>query len=172
MKGFKGEIKKPFKKNEKNVIDRFYKKVSVSVISPCWLWEGSFNNKGYGWFNRAGKVELAHRASWILHYGEIPPGMSVLHKCDVRNCVNPDHLFIGTPKQNMQDCSNKGRLSINLPFYKGEQHGMAKLTDDSVREIRVRYAQGESSRKLGKEFGVSQTTVLDAVNKILWKHVI
>lgn len=77
----------------------------------CWIWQSTIAWRGYGLYSMNRKRLAAHRASWIIHKGEIPDGLFVLHKCDVRTCVNPDHLFLGTQKDNMQDCIKKGRYS-------------------------------------------------------------
>lgn len=76
----------------------------------CWLWSGSLGSTGYGHIRQGDDVLHAHRASWELFKGLLPPGLFVCHKCDVMPCVNPDHLFLGTPKDNMKDMSAKGRL--------------------------------------------------------------
>ncbi len=88
---------------------RFWHKVNKT--ETCWLWTGHTNYSGYGLFRRSrGSQEVrAHRVSWDLHYGQVPEGLLVLHKCDVRNCVNPDHLFLGTQPDNVRDCEVKGR---------------------------------------------------------------
>lgn len=90
---------------------RFFDKVEKTDY--CWIWTGGGRGQGYGALKFKGKIVDAHRVSYELHYGEIPKGMFVCHTCDNRKCVNPDHLFLGTQKDNMRDCKNKGRLVIS-----------------------------------------------------------
>ncbi len=78
-------------------------------IAGCWLWTQSINNSGYGTKTFKGKTQLAHRLSWIIHRGKINDNMQILHRCDVRSCVNPDHLFMGTQSQNLEDALANGR---------------------------------------------------------------
>lgn len=78
-------------------------------LSGCWLWTGMLTTSGYGGYTDNGKVRVASRLSWELHEGPIPPGLCVLHRCDVRPCVNPAHLFLGTKGDNNRDCAAKGR---------------------------------------------------------------
>ena len=101
----------------KNIRERFWKKVDVRGPSDCWEWQGAPGNHGYGTIiaGRGGRLGsyLAHRLSWEIHFGSIPLGMCVLHHCDNRICVNPDHLFLGTKSDNHRDMCRKGRNKTN-----------------------------------------------------------
>ncbi len=116
----------------------------------CWLWTGSLTTVGYGQFFQNGKRTHAHRVSWEQTNGPIPDGLFVLHKCDVRSCVNPKHLFLGTHADNMADAVSKKRMRH------GENHPKTTLTDTQVREIRV---STEAGRRLAARLGVSHSTV-------------
>jgi len=93
---------------------RFFALVAVAGPDECWLWRGGVQKSktrgrgGYGWF-WLGKAQHAHRVSWLLHHGPIPEGKCVLHRCDVRRCVNPAHLWLGTKADNNRDRDAKGR---------------------------------------------------------------
>ena len=140
--------------------------------SGCWLWLGVVDAKtGYGHFSSTRtNVAGAHRVSWRMHRGEIPAGLCVCHKCDVRSCVNPDHLFLGTYSENMRDASRKGRMNWklgarrNLPS--GANHHAAKLTLPQVLEIRASKASGI---ELAKSFGVSNVTISRIRSGVIWR---
>lgn len=150
----------------------------LTRTDSCWIWQGKPHPRsGYGFFVLYGTTMGAHRASWTLFRGEIPDGLFVCHHCDNRLCVNPDHLFLGTHQQNMQDMRAKGRgrngsrsKPENLP--RGEDNKMSKLTEDQVREIRRLYALGGiSETSLATEFGVTQSTIGRVVRRECWRHV-
>ena len=128
--------------------------------SGCWLWEGAVSAFGYGWVRYAGRAHHAHRAVWMCIHGDIPRSVLVCHLCDNRLCVNPDHLYAGTHRQNMDDAVRRHRMS-RAPTAWGEKHPNAKLTDDEVATIRCRLAAGEMQKTIAEEFGVSQSHISD-----------
>lgn len=144
----------------------------VDKTSGCWLWLGYIDKgNGYGQISSGEGKRLitTHRAAWLVTHGEIPEGMFVCHTCDNRPCVNPDHLFLGTAKDNSADCKAKGRNR----WVQGEASTNAKLTDAQVREIRARHLPrvhparetGGSVSELSTEFGVSKTYIGALVNR-------
>lgn len=147
---------------------------NVQKTDSCWLWIGA-TAKGYGAMRYGGRQMGAHVYSHILQKGPVPPGLFVCHHCDVRNCVNPAHLFLGTAKDNMQDCKTKGRLvapPANLHL-KGEKHPAAKLTEKDVAEIRDAgtHARRRSGirKGLSEKFGVTMTTITNICSGERWK---
>lgn len=91
------------------VLDRLLRRIKIDETTDCWEWQGPVNNIGYGMMRVDDKMKTVHRVSYEEHIGEIPPDMCVLHTCDNRKCVNPDHLWIGTHQDNMDDMIKKGR---------------------------------------------------------------
>lgn len=147
--------------------ERFHGNVDKGGDGGCWVWTGTLNNKGYG---RAGR-RYAHRIAWEMANGPIPPGLFVLHTCDNPPCVNPDHLGVGTAKDNSSDASRKGRLNGRPNRPKGEQNKSHVLTEDQVRFIRDARAAGESRRFLAEMFGVSRNEISRVTTRRLWKHL-
>lgn len=143
--------------------ERFWR--YVEKTSDCWKWTGKATVKGYGRIAR-GRSQgsehptniLAHRVSWIIHFGAVPENMNVLHHCDNPSCVRPDHLFLGSQMDNMIDCSEKGRRG--------------NLTRDAVRDMRTAYRSGKTLRALAVEHAVSKSTAFNVIRGKTWRHVI
>lgn len=151
-------------KHPESAYIRFWKFVNKQgpihpIHGQCWQWKGRPGNHGYGQIMALKKIQLAHRLSFILHYGEIPYGLFVLHQCDNRMCVNPDHLFLGDSLANMTDMDEKGRraLEFMLPH--------TKLSDEQVVEIRQRYKHG-NGEILAKEYNVKSNTITRIANGV------
>lgn len=154
--------------------ERFWARVQKT--DGCWLWIGGRNKAGYGNFSPGGTASMigAHRVSYELHYGPIPQGLHVLHRCDVPSCVRPDHLFLGTVADNVRDMYDKGRANRPTTFdyvLRGERAYSAKLTESSVRDIRQRRQEGESLGSLAQRYQVTVSAIHAVVHRKTWKHV-
>lgn len=157
------------------ILQRFCDKVKFGEPEECWEWQANLNNKGYGFFTpRTAVHSLAHRYIFIQLFGELPAGICVLHKCDNPKCVNPNHLFSGTKKDNMMDCSLKGRLSKKLGSCVGSQHGLAKLNEEKVIAIRLKLSNGgrATRTKVSVEYNVSRALIDHIANGKIWKHIL
>lgn len=136
----------------------------------CWTWLGCLNKDGYGVIRVNGERPSAHRYSWMIHFGEIPEGIQVLHHCDNPSCVRPDHLFLGTIQDNVDDCMRKGR-DKSAP---GESNYGAVLTEEQVLEIRRRYkpkCKKNGGKALGKLFGVDAEQIYRICSGKSWRHI-
>ena len=148
-------------------------KLKVKKTHSCWLWRGALDTKGYGQIRAQPgdgfkSMRLAHRVSYELFIGKIPEGMGVLHKCDVRNCVNPNHLWLGNAKDNSLDMMMKGRGV----WHTGEKNKRSILTARQVRRIRERYASGRWSKpELAKKYGVSNGAIYAIIDGKTWRHL-
>jgi len=149
-----------------NTEKRFWARVQMGLF--CWDWLGALS-QGYGHQEVAGSRTKAHRLSWVIHFGPIPDGLCVLHRCDNPRCVNPAHLFLGTQADNIQDMMAKDRG--RWPVRSGEDANNARLTAAQVRTIRERVAAGETRGSLARELGVHKTTVAKIVSGKLWATV-
>lgn len=158
-------------KIDRKIEERFFSNVHTEQRSSggCWIWSGGLFNVGYGQIRVGHKKLGAHRVSWMIHRGEIPTGLLVCHKCDVRSCVNPEHLFLGTYKDNTRDMDRKKRRITRS----GENNGRAVLTNVIVAEIRKSYVHGSREfgcTSLGHRFGVSRATIWLVVAGKLWTN--
>ncbi len=148
-----------------SVAKRVWSRVDKTTTPDgCWEWIGQRDYHGYGTFSagRDRKNIIASRMAWELTYGYIPQ-LDVLHHCDNPACVRPEHLFLGTQRDNVLDASSKGRLT----FYKGE-HNINHKFEEAVREIR---SSTLSQRKLATKFGVARWTIISVLQHESWKEV-
>jgi hypothetical protein len=154
--------------------ERLWSKIQRGAEGSCWEWQGyrerarGGSGAGYGrWRYRFKRSLLAHRAVWMDVKGPIPEGMCVCHSCDNPPCCNPAHLFLGTPGDNARDMSVKGRKASVA----GAAHPMAKLTDESVREIRRRRSLGEDARTLARDYAVGVSNIHMITRRATWSHI-
>lgn len=144
--------------------ERFCAQYIPEPNSGCWLWTGTVTRLGYGMIGDGGGLRSAHRVSYELHRGDIGNN-HVLHRCDNRCCVNPDHLFLGTHRENMADMRDKGRA----PRAQGSAHHQAKLTERDVRNIRA--DRSDTDVLLAARFGVSPSTIGRIKSRRAWRHI-
>ena len=145
-------------------MERFEAKYIPEPKSGSWLWVGSTNSTNYGNFRLNGKTELAHRVSYQLNYGAISKDICVLHKCDNPPCVNPDHLFLGSRRDNSDDMIAKNRAVH--PVAEGIKN--TKLMRSQVIEIRTSI---EADRKLAPKYGISRSLIGAIRRREIWKHI-
>ena len=129
---------------------------TVSPVTGCWEFKGKKNRDGYGSFRYKNSNNLAHRASWIMFKGEIPNNMCVCHSCDNPSCLNPEHLFLGTHKENMQDSARKGRR-------KGKPANNRKFSSVQIVEIISAYKSGHSTTEIAKLLNCHRNTIWNLV---------
>lgn len=147
----------------------FWSKVRVAGPHDCWEWGAGRFPKGYGASSRLCGTRIAHRIAYSLCIGPIPEGLQVLHTCDNPPCCNPGHLFPGTNADNVRDRVAKGR-NRSRPNPRS-CYTFAKLTEDQVREIDRRCANGERQDVVASDYGVSSQTVSAIVTRQRWKHL-
>ena len=151
-----------------SAFERFHEKWISEPNTGCWLWTaGRSGGKRYGVMAFNGKPQLAHRISFILHKGKFPENLYVCHKCDVGLCVNPDHLFLGTQKDNMNDCQKKGRF----PSVLGSKNPRARINEEQVLKIKELFAAGHSRSELSKKYNISKQSVNRLLRGATWANV-
>ncbi len=156
---------------EKDIL-RFWSKVDIKSEDECWEWLGCKDKNGYGQFGVDKKIYKSHRISWILANGQIPKDnsgygtMLICHTCDNTFCQNPNHLFLGTQKDNIDDKVNKYRQVY------GEKNGRHKLTEKEVLEIKQKYIPRIYTQKqLAEEYGISRQQIQRIVNNKRWTYL-
>lgn len=154
----------------------------VAHLGRCWIWIGTRNPHGYGNFHVGRVSVLAHRLAWEMRHSYSAQGFFVLHHCDNPSCVNPVHLWLGTPADNVRDREWKKRGgaaygdrngSKTMPnrIRRGQDAPSAKLTTAQVLEIRALFAAGRPKKTLAKRYGVHRATIFSIVNRETWTHV-
>ncbi len=157
------------------ITERFGRYVYLSLNTGCWEWRGAKNEHGYGVIGKGGGKKSgnikAHRLSYqIFRHANLAREQFICHRCDNPPCVNPDHLFVGTQRDNIADMIAKGRNS-NPPIRYGESNHNAKLTKKSIPKIRRLFKRGTSSRKIARLHSVDKNTILAIINHKTWRHV-
>jgi hypothetical protein len=163
------DVDKFFAQHRERLTQSFLQRVSLNALTGCWDWTGGQAPRGYGSMSltHTDRV-LAHRASAYLYKGLTDEsGLLVLHKCDRKCCVNPEHLFLGTAQDNTDDMHRKGRARKA----RGERTGNAVLTDRMVRDIRRRWAQGERQCDIARALTIAKDCVYQIVHNKRWQHV-
>lgn len=154
--------------------------MKVNKTPTCWLWTGAADKHGYGSIKHGKGTRKAHHISYELAYGEIPPGMEVLHSCDNPSCVRPDHLKAGTHARNMAEMAERGRAASGDrsgpklhpgTLARGIKNGVARLTEEQVHEIRRLHSIGRSQAQIAVVFGVSRATIGYIVLRKTWVHI-
>lgn len=154
---------------------RFWCRVRSSR-DGCWVWTRGTQHNGYGTFCVKGRDIRAHRFSWEIHFGQIPQGMLVCHHCDNPPCVRPDHLFLGTDRDNCVDKLAKGRGRAGIPFHRGCSHEgalnpNARMSTEQVAEALSRLADGEKPAAVASSFGVSTSLIYKIRSRRAWSHL-
>lgn len=139
---------------------RFWSKVNVKGKDECWLWTAAKNHNGYGQFNNGVSNCRPHRWLWEREIGPIPNGTLLLHRCDNRACVNPNHLWLGTAQDNTDDMIVKGRHKFK-----------SILTESDVYIIRERLAKGDMHKDIAKDYNVSRATITDINTRKRWRYL-
>jgi hypothetical protein len=179
----KGRARVPFIRPVRTAVSRRTTEASfwshvTKIPEGCWIWTGrSRDNHGYGQFVHQGQHWKAHRLSWTFTNGPIEKGLCVCHRCDTPECVRPDHLFLGTHRENMSDMRDKGRWTNHYKGQwgayapRGERHWSTKLTEADIVTIRQRYAAGESLTTLSQAYKMTRTNASHIVRRKTWTHV-
>lgn len=151
-----------------SLAERFYSHIVINKITGCWDWDGPPGKNGYGTFALTRtNHKSAHKVSYLLTHNSIPEGLNVLHTCDNKICVRPDHLFLGTQQDNVDDMIEKGRAN----YVRGSDSGAAKLMEQDVLTIRQMADNGIQLRAIASIYNVDNSTISGIVKGKYWSHV-
>ncbi len=154
--------------DEKRCKIKLIRSCHIDPTTGCWEWKKSTCG-GYGMVTYKRRQIKAHRASWIIYKGKIPEKMWVLHKCDNRKCINPDHLFLGLPIDNTRDMIKKKR--DNFQGTAGIKNRLAKFTEEEIFQIRLEKKKGNTYEKLAKKYDTTKNTIYRICKRLTWKHL-
>lgn len=150
------------KRKDQLTMARIESRVERLPEAGCWIWMGATTNAGYGKISVSGKLQLTHRAAYLAASGVIDDSLMVCHVCDVRSCVNPNHLYQGTQRQNVADAINR------MKFAFGGKNGQSKLTEENVLEIRKMLANGGKIFEIAEHFKVGRHCIMDVKTSKRW----
>ena len=157
----------PIPKLNKEQIDRFWNMVDIGESEKCWNWKHTTNKWGYGRVKFDHHQFGAHRVAWALANRTDPGDQLICHTCDNPLCCNPKHLFLGNHSTNALDATRKGRWHSNA----GENHGLAKLTESDIADIRSMYLRGYSQKTIAEVLNIHQSTVSRIMSHKRWSHL-
>lgn len=163
----------PQQPNAMDPVERFNNRYEVDEETGCWLWTGYVKDgTGYGEMSVNGSNYGAHRISYTIRYGDIPDGDWVLHKCHNKTCVNPEHLYLGDVKANVQDSIEEGSFWNGVALNRGEDVDNSKLTEDDVREIkRLKRDTDMTHKEVAERFETTPPNITAILNGRSWSHV-
>jgi len=153
------------------MIDYIKQRTVVDESTGCWEWTQNKTSQGYGNATFKTKTWKAHRLSYTAFIGDIPEGLVVMHSCDNPSCCNPQHLSVGTQKDNMDDMVRKGRSNIGHTHNQGSKCGVAKLKEEDVLKIKELLAKGVSQREIAEKYNVKQPTISQINTGTTWSHL-
>lgn len=139
--------------------------MKTTITDDCWLYNGSTGKDGYARFRYDGKYKVVHRFIYETFYGPLKKEQLCCHKCDVRNCINPAHIFIGSSKDNLQDMVKKGRSLT------GEKNHKCRIKEDDINKIIEMRKNKETLESIGKKFEVTKHAIYSILNGRTWKHL-